>query len=373
MNPLLSLFCIKGFDNRSRFFTISSCVYVGFIVLTALFPNSTLIPIWILLFALVPLACSTKRRLNDAELNQKWIFAPTVSFFVAGVIIAFAEHHSVYWLLFFPIVLSSVLLTYPSKRNRHYVQGYNGPVDMSAFDHQAKQSKRHASRVEPSLATQSNDTTLLETSFENRLSQADAYLQSKESQQATTNPDFGELVRTKLLGNKNAAFTIIVVAGLIVAGVIITSIAAAVSGDATPTENNESNVEQVVTQVAMIRDNPLAMPDDYTLYFSEHQGLIFHWQGETASNAEYWTLATGLGDEECTELNFQNKEKYRPLTVSVENGINYYAVFSPIDTQPILQSLAFRGRFELCGYKFSLKGSQKALGKNPSYNNFIEY
>ena len=36
-------------------------------------------------------------------------------------------------------------------------------------------------------------------------------------------------------------------------------------------------------------------------------------------------------------------------------------------------SIAFKNKFALCGYKFSLKGSQAALGKSAFYSPLVEY
>jgi hypothetical protein len=50
-----------------------------------------------------------------------------------------------------------------------------------------------------------------------------------------------------------------------------------------------------------------------------------------------------------------------------------FADFSPLDTQQLIQLIAFKRSFNLCDYDFSLKGSQAALGKHHAYAPYVEY
>jgi hypothetical protein len=119
------------------------------------------------------------------------------------------------------------------------------------------------------------------------------------------------------------------------------------------------------------------MPDNYTLYLSEHQGITINWQADEVSNTLLWSQLTAQGDESCKQISFNKGEPIRTLTVQVENttGTNndYFASFSPLDSKTLIQALAFRGNFTLCGYDFSLKGSQAALGKNELYAQWVDY
>ena len=116
----------------------------------------------------------------------------------------------------------------------------------------------------------------------------------------------------------------------------------------------------------------LAMPDNFNLYLSTFQGIIIHWQADQVESGELWSQATATGDESCQAIKFNKGSSLRPLNVLVENGSDYYASFSPMDSKELVRALAFRGKFSLCGYSFSLKGSQAALGKNNNYAHYLD-
>ena len=83
-------------------------------------------------------------------------------------------------------------------------------------------------------------------------------------------------------------------------------------------------------------------------------------------------MLSGSGDKSCQTISFNKGEAIRPIGVLVDNGSDYFASFSPLDSKELIQALAFRGNFSLCGYNFSLKGSQAVLGKNSQYAPFLE-
>jgi hypothetical protein len=120
------------------------------------------------------------------------------------------------------------------------------------------------------------------------------------------------------------------------------------------------------------------MPDAFSLYLSPYKGLIISWQADEVNNGTLWSQVDVQGDKSCNNIAFSprksNKQNtFRTLNVTVEETTNYYASFSPLDTKELIQSLAFRGKFSLCGYSFSLKGSQSALGKNKHYAEWVDY
>ena len=139
-------------------------------------------------------------------------------------------------------------------------------------------------------------------------------------------------------------------------------------------DNEGANQPLEVEQVSeVIRSYPVTLPDNFTVMLSEHKGIIINWQAEQSKESNYWTLETAQGDRSCVDLSFNNGDKVRTMSVLVEQGNEYFAQFSPLDTQQIIKNIAFRGSFSLCGYTFSLKGSQAALGKNKIYAELIEY
>ena len=66
---LQAVFCLKGFDDRSRFFATAIISILGFIFLSAIFSGYLAVSFAILLLLTAILTCSTKRRLHDAKLN----------------------------------------------------------------------------------------------------------------------------------------------------------------------------------------------------------------------------------------------------------------------------------------------------------------
>jgi len=67
---LQAVFCLKGFDNRSRFFATSIITLLSFVIFSAIFSAYLSVNFVILLLLTAVLSCSTKRRLHDAKLNK---------------------------------------------------------------------------------------------------------------------------------------------------------------------------------------------------------------------------------------------------------------------------------------------------------------
>jgi hypothetical protein len=185
------------------------------------------------------------------------------------------------------------------------------------------------------------------------------------------------MIRLTLLSNKKAQLILAAIVGLTLIGVASSWVVKYLNSD------NETGLENTVNQQAstasknISRSNPLSMPDNYTLYLSEHQGISINWQADEVATAVLWSQLTTQGDESCKEISFNKGEPIRTLSVHVESAdglnTNYFANFSPLDSKTLIQALAFRGNFSLCGYNFSLKGSQAALGGNPQYSQWVDY
>jgi hypothetical protein len=101
--------------------------------------------------------------------------------------------------------------------------------------------------------------------------------------------------------------------------------------------------------------------------------LAFRWLGDDGEAHDLWRLDTAKGDKRCTELVFNNGSKYRPLQVSLLSDSATEAKFSPLDTQAIINDIALRGSVKICGFNFSLNGSQSALGQNSRFSDFLTY
>lgn len=331
----------------------------------------------LLIAAIVTL--TTIRRLRDAKLNRNWQFVPGAAFIIAGTIILLLNSSVSYWFLLIPSVFCLLLITYPSKySNKHkvreYVLGYYGPIDLSQFKETASQAHASSERIEPTLAGQSihhADISLNEVE-----PQESHYEQFKAADESS--PDFGELIRLKLLGDKKLQLVLAAAIALILLTALIASLLSQSNDIGVVTSNSEETpqkeqIDQVTdTNTAKLaRLHPLTMPDNFDLYLSEHQGVTIAWQADDMDNGLLWSQLTAKGDNSCKDIKFNKGKGFRPLNVQVEDKINYFANFSPLDSQALIKALAFRGNFSLCGYSFSLKGSQAALGKNNQYADLL--
>lgn len=364
---LKSLLCFTGFDNRRRFIFIHISSYFLFILTSALFSSNSLLAIIFLCLVICLCTFSTKRRLNDANLNKSWLYAPALSLFISGIIIIFTGYSTSYWLLLFPLMISALLTTYKSTGNKNYIIGYYGKVDLSPLIKQGSPLNR--GRIEPTF----NQTDTLRN--DNLISSDEEYsanLHINNSQSANTSvgSDIGEAIRLKLFNHKNAFLTLSAVVLLVIMAMIITSVIST-SGENDinlPSNNVEVKAE---SQSLLARSHQVTLPDDFSLFVSPFGGITVKWQGDTISEQYLWQQVSAQGDKSCKAIDFNNGDKIRTLSVKQENGSDYLANFSPLDTKEIIKNVAFRGSFSLCGYQFSLKGSQSILGKHDYYSNFI--
>ena len=375
---LQAVFCLKGFDDRSRFFATAIISILGFIFLSAIFSGYLAVSFAILLLLTAVLTCSTKRRLHDAKLNKNWQLVPGGLLLLTGVLSLFIENSSSYYLLILPALSIALLLTYSSKNQKvgnNYILGYYGPIDLSLYIKAPIVMKSHNQRIEPTLITDgaSEQFYINETVAEQNIPTDDPSDFEANGKQA----DIGELIRLKFLSNRKLQLGILACVSLVFIAVFINSAFNAINQENTDTHNTELNEPQVlsnnlVANILTKKEHLLAMPDNFNLYLSEYRGIIIHWQADQVAQGELWSQLSASGDNSCQTITFNKGSSIRPLAVFVENGSEYFASFSPLDSVELIQALAFRGRFSLCGYKFSLKGSQAVLGKNNQYAPFLD-
>jgi len=371
---LQAVFCLKGFDNRSRFFATSLITLLSFIFFSAIFSAYLAVSFVILLLLTAVLSCSTKRRLRDAKLNKNWQIVPGALFLLTGGLSLLIENSSSYYLLVLPALSTALLLTYPSKNKKSldkYTWGYSGPVDLSIYQQSATVVKAHSQRIEPTLVSDG----VSEQFYVNETVTAPTVTTSPQDDNKQV--DIGELIRLKFLSNRRFQLGVIASVAIIVIAVLINSLFSSMnqqheSANKAQVTEAEQSSEVVSINVFANKAHLLAMPDNFNLYQSAYQGIIIHWQADQVSNGELWSQLTASGDKSCKSLQFNKGAPLRPLTVLVENGSDYFASFSPLDSHELIKALAFRGKFSLCGYSFSLKGTQAVLGKHVQYAPFLE-
>jgi Ca2+/Na+ antiporter len=362
---LKSLFCFTGSDNRQRFIIINAICYFLFTIFSAIFSSSNLICFLILCFFACLCTFSTKRRLNDANLNKNWLYAPTISFLFSGLIVILTNSTISYWLLLLPFFISTLLMTYKSPSSKKYILGYCGNIDLSAYI--KVNSDANQMRIEPTF-DQSEISRPQENIHDDRHAEINQSFNHHEHQTNESNADIGEAIRLRLFSHKNAVITLFAFVSLIIMAMILTTIISS---------SNTDNISKVGTEVPPLtqsqqpRLHEVKLPDNFSLFVSSFDAITIKWQGDETNEYFLWQQLTAQGDESCMGIVFNNDELFRTLTVVQENGSDYLASFSPLDAKSIIKNIAVRGSFSLCGYKFSLKGSQSVLGKNSYYSEFI--
>ncbi|AZQ84076.1 hypothetical protein EKO29_08625 [Colwellia sp. Arc7-635] len=372
MQLIKSLFCRHGFDNRQRFTIISVTCFMAFIIFNeslSQFKSSAIV--LLLLCSLVCLA-STRRRLNDAKLHSNWLVAPAGSFLIVGSVIVLTGSSASYWLLLIPLITVLLLLTYPSSNNKQYIFGYNGPVNLADFQSANKSNSRNNQRVEPTMNGGNNSTTLGNTNSSklherNNAISSTTFDENQESINRTKDVELGESIRIALFNYKYFKVSLVAISFLLLLIVFVSVFWAEPQSAEIPTD------EFIEVQEPIIEfQNKLTLPDNFSIMTSPENGIILHWQADNDENDEVWSLATAVGNKNCENISFSKGEIIRTYRVNIiDNG--YYAHFSPLDTNAIINNIVFKNTFSLCEYSFSLKGSQAALGKSDFYGELIQY
>lgn len=372
MQLIKSLFCFKGADNNERFIVISLLTLALFVLFNGAILATVASKLILIVLLVVTSFASSIRRCRDANKTSKIAWLATTIFSVALLIVAFIPFTTSYMALIFPVIAMLILFSYPTANAKIYVFGYHGPVDLSELSQPVTVDKHLTSnRIEPSLFGQ----TITESDYESHdAEQYSEYAQTDESK-TTTNTTPAPSVKNNELAlfiaawlHKNNKVKIVVIASLLLLSIVVI---------AWPFINNavtESHTEEltVAPKISAIteRNDMLAMPDDFYLLLDSHKGLIIHWKADQIADGELWLQASAQGDDSCSNIEFNNGDKVRTISVVAEDAGSYYANFSPLDTEKVIKSLAKRGNFSLCDYNFSLKGSQKALNSQQIYSDY---
>ncbi|MDO8254430.1 hypothetical protein [Shewanella algae] len=463
-----SLICIQGYDNGLRHAVISGAVYLLLLVLGLLFGGGSFI--WVPGILLAPvLLLSCRRRLGDGGRNP-WLSLIALLPWLILLLALSTDQDSSYLIgaLVLALALHAGLALLPggsrsrgARSKRDYVQGYCGPVPLSA------ERKSKIRRVEPTLGSDvhgysdnhaqgySDDHVYQSSDLDNNkphhssagysaagqqlehpLSPAyepasfaaansdhdishDAisygpgrsrYFDSAPTEVDTsaidtepgwhtdkqarhkvnsTEPGFDDEVdRTGslsvlLLSWRDAVLQLWQRLGSLSAaqrnGLAIAALVTALLGLGLiiwllwpQAEPNDASGRETTEIAAETSDRvTVRLPDSFSLSL-DGDLLRMSWLGDTDAPGPLWDLATAKGDRRCAELVFNNGTGYRPMSVVIGDNGKVEAAFSPLDSQVIVQDMARRGSVKLCGYDFSLKGSQAALGSVPAFRQLIE-
>ena len=365
---LKSFLCLAGLDNSKRFASISGLTYFALLLSVALVGPTAALYFVALLLAPV-LALTTLRRLRDSGKGPQLLALTLLPFLL--VLVTLVHIHSVMLLLTFVLVAAlavGYLAILPAVTSVNYVQGYSGPVDMRSVQ-PATAKANHRVRVEPTLGGEDVAANLSDNPEPiHRSEQSEQTRDTSIDQRRVRDRnafDASQLQKV-LLTNKKPLF---ITAASLVVVMLVTSIWSLIP-ESTP---DDESAEQIQTEPATKPQATrvlTAMPDGFSLVL-EDEVLIMRWLGETGAAEQLWSLATAKGDKTCSGLRFNNGTEYRPMVVDLLPDSATEARFSPLDTEAIIIDMARRGNVSVCGYNFSLKGSQAALGKVAEFRRYL--
>jgi len=352
-----SLFCVRGRDNGLRFALISALTYLilllGFIFIG---PSSALI--FLGLFLMPILGLSGLRRMRDAARPSGLLglsFIPLL-FFVLALVYGDSLGLSGGSAVFATLITGFLAMQRPASKNSHYHQGYSGPAAMTV-------GGKGRMRVEPTLdgSSASVGGHILDNDMPEQAVEPTHYAE------ADRGFDGVSVEQWRSWAKQNPKLLLASVGGLSCM-ILIAGLWSLFSGT-TDDEYVDEEPEMSTPQMIVTRDE-VKLPDGFSLIL-EQDLLVMRWLGETEAPGTIWSLATAQGDKTCAHLIFNNGTRYRPVSVEQMPDTGIEARFSPLDTESIISDIARRGSIKLCGYDFSLKGSQSALAKNGAFIRYL--
>jgi hypothetical protein len=327
----------------------------------------------ILLFAVTTplLALAAMRRIHDAGFATPLAGIPIVVYWLIFFSLVFIDANSKWTLLILGALVTvafSALKNSKVRRNHHYDYGYSGPVALK----QKQQPNIVNERIEPTIAapgqySQGTSEQLANGSTEqSHRTSADQFESSQQSSAEAQNwqVQFSDWITN----NQTMA---IAVTALIT---VLIFISVMMSGEAEEEKEIAKKVEPIIVETQRL--NKLEMPDQFWVMHDQNDAITIGWEGSLVSGEpsgfEYWSAATAIGDRDCISLSFTLGENIRTLDVTVKNRGDYYARFSPVDSEVIIKSIANKDRFKLCGYEFKLNGTRAILTRNSKYSGYLK-
>ncbi|TQV85479.1 hypothetical protein [Aliikangiella coralliicola] len=370
--PLLkSLLCFKGYDNGRRFLLINLACYLLLILFSSVLAQAPVLLVLLLLVCTPVMLASSMRRIHDAGFATPFAAGPVIVFWVCVFGIAYINHGASWTLLILAVLVTLAMTTISNarvRRERSYVWGYSGPINLSDSVDTPQPQHFQQQRIEPTITGGSSELNThvdgagqVETgasgSVENHQYEEPAGRAAQVSWEQQLNQWF--------IANKQ--FTI--VGSIVISLVVVVGIVLSLFDEEVPLQ---TVAEQPVVEAPKERLNKIEMPDNFWIMLDKNDALTIAWQGDFKTDGELWSAITGKGDKDCFEISFNNRDKFRSMKVTVKNGGDYYADFSPVDTQNAIKAIALRDKFKLCGYEFSLKGTQARLMNNKKYSVYFE-
>jgi hypothetical protein len=311
---------------------------------------------------------SLVKRSNDSYLNKPLLLIYFICFTLCFWLLVITKLPLVLMAWLVPFIIAIKVAIQPSKNNLNYHWGYNGSIDLSLYLPSAY--KQPINRIEPVIASEPlsiNNNDYSQQSI-NKLNHT-----APNNHTLFDNPLFNRQLENfkaklrQLFKDRNR-----LIIGLILLCLVFFMSIYLISNKSSNTTNIHQTAANKTVMQTLQYSHKLMLPDDFTISLNQFNGLAIEWSVDDIKKPE-WTLATAQGDSSCAVIEFNNKEQFRTVLVKTISLSHIRAEFSPLDTVNLVQSLAFRGSFTLCGYPFSLKGSQAVLGKTQPYANMISY
>ncbi|QDE29788.1 DUF805 domain-containing protein [Shewanella polaris] len=422
---LKAVLCREGRDTGLRLMAILLAAFLLLTVTAIVFSASVIN--WIVMLAVMPIVgLSAIRRLNDANKPIKLAMICVVPVLIFGILIYFMMPVGILAGVFlFGLACGGYFAFLPAKNSIRYVQGYNGPsiVQSSIFGsvHQRQEpvmkgqippvnSESEHSFTSPVLSD--NEAVLTDSAvphsaevdkhqFKDDLQQltiidqddvhiahsADSAVESDQSASFTTSSSrshqplyvdqnalqsgsITELTKTWLNMAKLHRLKLILIGKIAVAILAVCLVVYLVFALVSAFSDNEAKqsqpTEDTINEQQTSLRQTIKLPDGFWLAL-DNNILIVRWLGDSGDEHKLWDLATAKGDKTCSHLEFNDGSSYRPITVDLLQDSATEARFTPLDKNAIVNNVALRGSFKLCGYEFSLKGSQATLMQNPQF------
>nr|WP_239480651.1 hypothetical protein [Parashewanella hymeniacidonis] len=331
-----------------RTMAITMSCYLTMVLWIGLFGNNASAFVAAIIGAPI-LFLTAQRRCRDANKPQ-WIgLLSQLPWWLMTFIVSFSG--SVSWWLAIALlgIIGSMLLAVPPSRSvGRFEYGYHGPATQ-------KMAKLNTvRRVEPSLNGDVGSSDSTEFANSDGHSSIGAQIQ--------------EVIEEAPINQKQWLIAGAGLLGVVVIGIFI-------NGFFTGNSNadDEQDAEQQQPPAIAKPKESVSLQDGFQLSLQDDK-LFMIWLGSDGNGEMLWQLADAKGDRSCRQLRFNNGTVYRPMTVErlADRNNSTQAGFSPLDTKDIIKDIARRGKVSICGYNFSLKGSQSDLSKSAVFRAYIE-
>ncbi|MGI2170074.1 hypothetical protein ACROAE_07750 [Shewanella sp. MF05960] len=424
-----TLLCREGRDTGLRLMAIVFAAFALLSMTTIVFPASVIILIFTLM-SLPVVGLSAMRRLFDANKTRKLAIVCLLPVLLFGLSAYFmAPFGALAGLFLFGLACGAYLSFLPSKNQIQYVLGYYGPdmvmasvpsamhrrqdpvmkgqalitpsstdAPINAFEHVSHDhAEQHNNVVQAVAASHS----VVEDGSHNVMTNTnsmhdepymhghvddepdgDMFSTNRErshqplyvDQDALKSGSITELAKSWINVAKSHQVKLILVgkilAGIAVVCLVIYLVMLVVNTFSNSDDEGESQMTQGVIEPMSMTRQMVKLPDGFWLAL-EGDVLILRWLGDAGDAQNLWRLASAVGDKTCANLEFNDGSQFRPMTVDLVADGATEARFTPLDKSVMVNHVALRGNFKLCGYEFSLKGSQAALMQNAQFESLL--